>query len=112
LGKQRVEAFQIVNTLTGKSSGWANHPAVKMWHGYEFCLMLYANVMIEEWKRRGYRNNMKLYDVPLVLELPTWIGDDRLYASHRSNLLRKDPIYYGNFGWTEGPELPYFWPER
>ena len=31
LGKQRVEALQILNTLTGRSEGWSQHPAVKMW---------------------------------------------------------------------------------
>ena len=37
LGKQRVEAMQIHNILTGKneSSAWVNHPAVKMWKGHE-----------------------------------------------------------------------------
>ena len=25
-------------------------------------------------------------------------------------LLRKDPDYYGRFGWSEPPDLPYFWP--
>ena len=38
LGKQRVEARQIISTLEGKSNGWRNHPAVKMWKGYEDCL--------------------------------------------------------------------------
>ena len=35
LGKQRVEAFQILNALAGKSKGWTSHPATKMWRGYE-----------------------------------------------------------------------------
>ena len=45
LGKQRVEAYQILNVLTGKSkgNGWKNHPAVKMWKGYENALKLYLN---------------------------------------------------------------------
>jgi hypothetical protein len=44
------------------------------------------------------------------LVLPPWWGDERLHASHRSNLLRKDPAHYGRFGWAEPPDLPYFWP--
>lgn len=42
--------------------------------------------------------------------LPPWLGDPAFHASHRSNLLRKDPVHYGQFGWTEGPDLPYVWP--
>ena len=33
-----------------------------------------------------------------------------MHASHRSNLLRKDPEHYMQFGWTEPPDLPYVWP--
>ena len=36
LGKQRVEAHQILNILLNrtKTKGWRNHPAVKMWKGH------------------------------------------------------------------------------
>ena len=57
LGKQRVEALQILNALDGKSKGWTN-----------------------------------------------------LHASHRSNLLKKDPEHYGQFGWSEPHDLAYVWP--
>ena len=114
LGKQRVEAFQILRTLTGQGKmGWKNHPAVKMWRGYEPALQRYMNRMIDEWVRRGYRNTMTgnpCVDV-LPVEMPPWFGDERFHASHRSNLLRKDPTYYGTFGWSESPDLPYYWPE-
>jgi hypothetical protein len=35
---------------------------------------------------------------------------ERVFASHRANLLRKDAAYYGYFGWTEDPTMPYYWP--
>ena len=37
LGKQRVEAKQILNILLGETTktGWRNHPSVLMWYGYE-----------------------------------------------------------------------------
>jgi hypothetical protein len=40
LGKQRVEAFQILNILLGrtKTKGWRNHPAVLMWKGHSNAL--------------------------------------------------------------------------
>jgi hypothetical protein len=53
LGKQRVEAYQILNTLKGHSHGWKNHPAVKMWEGHTGALALYMNAMIDEWVARG-----------------------------------------------------------
>ena len=33
LGKQRVEVLQILQTLLGESTGWRNHPCVRMWKG-------------------------------------------------------------------------------
>jgi len=47
--------------------------------------------------------------VPVVH--PAWLGTDTFHASHRSNLLRKDPDYYGQWGWTEPSDLPYIWPQ-
>lgn len=62
LGKQRVEAKQILNILEGKTTtnAWKNHPAVKMWSGCENALKLYINTMITEWKKCGYKNTMEL----------------------------------------------------
>jgi len=41
---------------------------------------------------------------------PWWWGDDRVHSSHRSNLLRKDPKHYGQFGWKDDPAKEYYWP--
>lgn len=112
LGKQRVEAMQILNILLKKTEklGWRNHPAVKMWTGYEKSLTVYMNAMIVEWIDRGYKNNMivPIVDDPEIK--PFWFYDDKFHASHRSNLLRKDPIFYGKYGWHETNNLPYVWP--
>ena len=59
LGKQRVEAMQVLNVLSGKSRGWNNHPCVHMWRGYEPALAMYMNYCIREWIDRGYRNTMR-----------------------------------------------------
>lgn len=111
LGKQRVEAYQILNILTGKTDklGWRSHPAVLMWKGYELMLGVYMDTMIDCWIERGYRNNMRKTGFTNAVA-PPWFGSEALHASHRSNLLRKDPTYYGAFGWAEGPHLPYVWP--
>ena len=42
LGKQRVETIQVVRALTRPGYGWANHPAVLMWKGYEEALGRYG----------------------------------------------------------------------
>jgi hypothetical protein len=110
LGKQRVEAVQIINAAMKGSGGWVNHPATRMWAEYLPALMLYANVCIQAWVERGYKNNMVMYALPDRVVMPHWLGDEAFHASHRSNLLRKAPAYYSQFGWTEGPNLPYVWP--
>lgn len=111
LGKQRVEARQILNTLLHGGS-WQKHPAVLMWKDYKDALAVYSNVMICEWIRRGYVNNMKIISIENLCSYPLWFGDERLHASHRSNLLRKYPEYYSQYNWPESNDLPYFWPTK
>jgi len=111
LGKQRLEAAQILATL-GSGGAWRHHPAVLMWAAHEPALRHYMNAMIFEWVARGFRNTMKMARTGGRAKMPPWLGDHALHASHRSNLLRKDPEFYGQYGWTEGPDLPYVWPVR
>ena len=103
--------------LRGK---WPNHPASKMWQGYEDALAAYlwAGVLELDIRGKGYWHR------PWCLELqghlagvqgsiptmPPWLNDGNFHASHRSNLLRKDPVWYGQFGWTEPDNLEYVWP--
>lgn len=112
LGKQRVESYQIIMALTVPGSSWRFHPAVTMWDGHVSQLVQYMDAIVEEWVRRGYVNNMV---VPHMLdhgdEAPRWLGDPRLHDSHKSNLLRKDPAWYGRMGWRVKPDMPYFWPK-
>jgi hypothetical protein len=110
LGKQRLEAWGILETLAGVKSGWKHHPAVAMWRGYESALENYYAAICREWVRRGYRNTMPIIIPHPDPVLPPWLGDPAFHASHRSNLLRKWPDYYNQFGWTEGPDMPYIWP--
>jgi hypothetical protein len=105
LGKQRIETLQILNTLTGISHGWQNHPAVKMW------------AMCEEWIARGYKDTTlpRLREIRdnlenQVRELPSWWGEEALHLSHQSNLIRKDPIFYGQLFSGIPDNLPYYWP--
>lgn len=112
LGKQRVEAFTILRTLSGGISGWKNHPAVKMWKGFEDALEMYYSCMVERWIIRGFNNSMPFPVPKKFVSKPSWLGDERLHASHRSNLLRKDYKWYSQFGWGEKPNLKYWWPVK
>jgi hypothetical protein len=123
LGKQRVEAFQILNVLSGKRTGWQNHPAVKMWRGYEKALEIYKDLAILEWRNRGFNNTMLLTSKEIFISdtlggkltmsyaitYPLWLTE-KFCAAHRSNLLRKDTAWYSQFNWSEPDTLPYIWP--
>jgi len=116
LGKQRVEAFQILNTIeikkTNPKVGWSNHPAVLMWEGFELALSEYFNIMVLEWIDRGYNNNMGLVHIIDPIVYPPWLGSKKFHISHRSNLLRKDFNYYSQFNWNVSDDLEYVWPVR
>ena len=83
-----------------------------MWRGYEKALTEYMNLAIMLWKARGYKNTMKIIDVGELTDedYPPWFGDEKIHSSHRSNLLRKDPEFYGQYKWNEPDNLPYVWP--
>jgi hypothetical protein len=112
LGKQRVETFQILNVLLNRTNtkGWRNHPATKMWRGYENALKLYLNECIDEWKFRGYNNNMKYETISGDVVYPPWLGNKMFHASHQSNLVRKLPEHYRRFFPEISDAIPYVWP--
>lgn len=110
LGKQRVEAYQIIRTLK-YGGGYRRHPAVKMWRRHINALKLYYNLSLEEWIKRGYKNRMERMTISGRVVYPAWFGNNQFHAAHRSNLLRKDKNFYGRFGWKETPDLPYIWGE-
>jgi len=140
LGKQRVEAMQILNVLEGRRQGWKHHPAVKMWTGHTEALHLYKDICITEWIDRGFNNTMDLTSrymakAPYIdIIRVTRVGymhamlnprtnrlrqsylvfpkwwGGEIHATHRSNLLRKDAAHYSQFNWGEPNDLPYHWP--
>lgn len=113
LGKQRLEAAQILRIITTPDyvGAWRHHPAVLMWYGYASALREYLNTIISEWERRGYKNTMPYHHLAgLHIHYPWWLGDPRFHDAHKSNLLRKDWLYYSQFGWEVPADLPYYWP--
>ena len=128
LGKQRVETLQVLRAIEIPDYGWASHPAVTMWRGRTAALVAYGLAMVRVWRERGFgdataaqiaefapdvvgRPQAELAGAGL---LPSWVGDEALHRSHRSNLLAKDPQFYRpRFTELFGPEpddLPYVWP--
>jgi hypothetical protein len=100
-----------LNTLTGKSKGWINHPVVQQWKGYEGALSYYGHIMCTEWIHRGFKSTIHEKFCPFPDgKFPSWLGNGKYHSAMRANLLRKDPVWYGKFGWTEDPSTPYFWP--
>jgi hypothetical protein len=62
LGKQRVEAYQIIRAIK-YGSGWQHHPAVTMWRGHINALKRYYNLSLDEWIGRGYRKKQHAENV-------------------------------------------------
>jgi Pyrimidine dimer DNA glycosylase len=110
LGKQRVECVQLLSALSGVKKGWVNHPAAKMWRGHELALAKYKDICIREWISRGYKNTLPLSDIQESAPFPAWFGDELFHRSHQSNLLRKDPVFYGPHFPGVPNDLPYLWP--
>ena len=116
LGKQRVEALQLINTISaGMFGGWSKHPAAKMWQNHLDALKCYHDISISVWVERGYKNTMKLfYDDPRQsqFEMPSWLGDPSFHKSHQSNLLRKLPEHYSVHFRDVPHDLEYVWPQK
>lgn len=117
LGNQRVEGYQILQALRGLSFGWRNHPASKMWRGHERMLCGYVMAICQEWRRRGYKDSFleRMHVVfptldPASYTAPSWLGDEQFHLAHQSNLVRKDPKYYGPIFPGVPDNLPYIWP--
>lgn len=116
LGKQRVEGLQILRCLAGLSTGWRNHPIVKMWNGHEVALAAYTLSVCNEWISYGYKDTCRekvLEIIPIVNSelavIPKWLYDEEVAVSHRSNLIRKYPEHYRVL-WPDTPDdLPYKW---
>ncbi|WP_409470752.1 MSMEG_6728 family protein [Streptomyces sp. HC307] len=128
LGKQRVEALQVLRGLFVPGYGWRRHPAVRMWAGYEEALVRYGLEVCKVWRERGHQDGCAATLVADLLafrpgasarhqallaaagELPPWLGDDAFHRSHQSALVRKDPNTYTSLFLDVPNDLPYIWP--
>ncbi|MFE5398331.1 MSMEG_6728 family protein [Streptomyces sp. NPDC056568] len=128
LGKQRVEALQVLRGLTVPGYGWRRHPAVRMWTGYEEALVRYGLEVCRVWREQGHQDSCAaslvaglavcrpgepVRDQPELAragELPPWLGDEAFHRSHRSALVRKEPEVYAELFPGVPDDLPYVWP--
>jgi hypothetical protein len=118
LGKQRIETIQIARNLlqVTEKKGWSNHPAVRMWRGYEaYLIKVYLLAILNEWVSRGFNNEkcsehysqlVKLVGAP---QRPHWFSDS-FFRSHQSNLLRKNAGHYSQYFVGVPDDLDYIWP--
>ncbi|HVF06423.1 MAG TPA: MSMEG_6728 family protein [Frankiaceae bacterium] len=125
LGKQRVEALQILRAVTIPTYGWQHHPAVNMWRGHVEALATYGVMISREWVGRGRADTCAAQIAefaagrPLTQRelarrrlLPPWLGDEAFHLAHRSSLLRKDPDWYRPIFGDVPEDLPYVWPTK
>lgn len=122
LGKQRVEALQVLRGLVVPGYGWRHHPAVKMWAGCEEALVRYGLEMCAAWTALGHADTVAATlldtcgpartqeELAAAGALPAWLGREDVHRSHRAALVRKDPDFYGPLFPGEDPEEPYVWP--
>ena len=128
LGKQRVEALQVLRAVTRVTYGWKRHPAVRMWVGYAEGVGAYGTAMCLEWVSRGGADTVAgtigvdlaaaglpsvprtQHELARAYALPEWIGDERVHASHRAGARAQGPGLLRRAVPHADPELPYFWP--
>jgi hypothetical protein len=122
LGKQRVEALQILRALVIPEYGWQSHPAIRMWMGYVPALTMYGLAVVDEWTARGGEDTTRAKimefapqaahpDYAAKIPMPPWLGEPDFHLSHRSRLIAKDPRFYTKVFPGTDPDLEYVWPE-
>lgn len=121
LGKQRVEARQIIDILEFydlngfiPDQGWIDHKVTKMWKGHTKALKCYFNEVVKYWIKLGYENNYELYEnveceiirckfdgKKAIFEkeanentFPISFSFPPFHFSHRAALYMKNPDYY------------------
>ncbi len=112
LNKQVLEGYQILKVLNNPDprAGWRNHPAVKMWRGFENALFVYILAMVREADRRGIKtdkNKENLFNLRVATiknwgnGMPEWYNNkavmSKVTTTHKANLYLKDEVFYHDF---------------
>jgi hypothetical protein len=124
LNAQIYEGIHILASLRGMNEELvnpkrdvSNHPASKLWVGYEDILSIYIGVHLQEWYARGYSSdvNARNYDRIKIVKgarwfnLPNWVTSE-LIETHKNVLYRKKPDFYLE-DWEGNREMRYDWRE-
>ncbi|MEM0440380.1 MAG: pyrimidine dimer DNA glycosylase/endonuclease V [Candidatus Caldarchaeum sp.] len=109
LGKQRVEAKQVLNAFFRKLGyirdglkGWLSHPIVILYYNngkpYIDDVVGFFYACVDEWKRRGKQSNVNLDDIQQYIEKTEKTPGTPVNRIHeieyRRILLVKDPKHY------------------
>lgn len=110
LVKQLLECRQIMTALAGESRGWVNHPATKMWRGYEYELLKYAESIKNELMARNFKweNNWRQIQDTFRRKFngigaykPYWQTNTdyhkKIMRTHRANLFLKNSEHYPEY---------------
>ena len=113
LDRPRVELLWFAPLKSGDGiamTPWYNHPAVKMWRGYEYSLCQYGFACCNEWVNRGYEDNMwnQIYEMYFKVirkkkfnqQAPAWLDRDKFHSAHRAALLYKGWL---DLTWQQSP---------
>lgn len=140
LGKQRVEAYQIVLAYEeatkrnpAKYSGWLNLPAVRMWDGYLPALYVYGILNCMVWRKAGHEDSLlEQFQLRRRIWLstqnnggdsasaqprrPWWFGHPAMVRTHQTKLYHKNSAAWVEQHKTatakhEPMKLPYLWPD-
>lgn len=95
--------------------GYAAHPAVAMWIGYEPSLVNYIHAHLFECLKRGI--NAAALPLPTIVGeviIPWWITQtEAVFYTHRASLYRKDPKEYAKFlPYIPNQNVDYLWPSK
>jgi len=122
LGSTIYESIHILASILHKNMDLvnpkrdvSNHPASKLWIGYERELGAYIYAHIEEWCNRGYKTDVNLKNYHIITSglgrgiyhIPKWISNE-LIETHRNVIYRKKPDFYPH-SWKGEREMCYDW---
>jgi hypothetical protein len=110
LVKQLLEGRQILAALAGQTKGWRNHPATRMFEGYELALCGYLYCIAKEMDVRGYKYENNWNEIVRLqghfgrengYSMPPWFNDrttlHSVVTTHRRSLYNKAPELYPQY---------------
>jgi Pyrimidine dimer DNA glycosylase len=133
LVKQLLEGRQILAALAGQTKGWRNHPATKMFEGYELALYGYLYCIVKEMDARGYKYENNWNEIVRLRDYfdredgysnPPWFVDratlHSVVTTHRRSLYNKAPELYPQYEYEASigadfvccDSCNYYWPVK